>query len=119
MSIIEAPREFTAPGPPPLEKPKPTEADVLERAAYGYEEELYGWHPGPGYWVDNNTCMVGAVMRAARELGFTFHKYDDDAHWFCYKRIGFGSHWNDEPGRTKEEVVSALREAAARARANV
>ena len=128
MSVIE--REYTAPLPPPNDDPpKPTEADVLERAADLLEE--FGWcqHQyartafGVGVDVDDaraaSFCAVGAIDRATLDLAAAplrspavqeFLK-DVPGRWFA--------DWNDAPDRTKQEVVSALREAAARARANV
>jgi len=77
--------------------------------------ERYGWcqlglaAPGIGnnnercalmaIWAQgNNNDAVDAANRLARYLGFTERKQV--------------VHWNDTPERTKEEVISALREAA-------
>lgn len=123
MAIVEQER-VAAPAP----SREVTEADVLERAAYGYEEGLYEWRRGRfaedanGNFLNYTDvvggrrghayCMVGATVQAAVDFGGRSSGVN------AYRLYGRGAwqDWNDAPGRTKQEVVARLREAAARAR---
>ena len=122
MSVIEAPqREYQAPLPPPNDDPKPTKRDVLHRAADLLEE--FGWCQGAltnlGIGISpreagvDRFCLSGAIGRAVYDLlGFS------EGSAIAWARIlhdlgGIEAvSWNDAPGRTKEEVVTKLREAA-------
>lgn len=101
-----------------------TTADVLERAADLLEE--FGWcqqHyalteegeislPDQGDAVQ--FCAAGAAMRSMFDFGL-----ENWTGGHGLVKAAFGgeaSRWNDEPGRTKEEVVARLREAARKAR---
>jgi hypothetical protein len=96
---------------PAVEIERPTVRDVLHRAADLLEE--FGWCQGrAGSKADGAMCAGGAVIEAVADFrnGPNFW-----TTWsrFCEKYRG--TSWNDAPGRTKEEVVTALREAAERA----
>lgn len=90
-----------------------TVADVLERAADLIEPEG-AWYQG-NYTGPNGKCfcMLGAVRRAG---GFTHdvNPVTEELYWSL--ETSSISDWNDEPGRTQQEAVSALRMTAARAR---
>ena len=116
MSVIERER---------VEAPQRvvTEADVLERAADLLEE--FGWCQGGTAFDANGVltyalaknavsfCAGGAIIRASVDLGLV-----GNGSWDLVPRSLSGiPSWNDDPGRTKTEVVARLREAAARARA--
>jgi hypothetical protein len=95
------------------------ERDVLLKAASIVEE---GWCQGTGhiYYSDlrvKASCAYGAIYRAvdaiihgaeerARLANAASHRLRD-----AIGREGIFD-WNDAPGRTKEEVATAMREAA-------
>lgn len=112
MSVIE--RE---------ERVEVTTADVLNRAADLLEE--FGWcqqaearnYKGVGGdALDPDVarfCIYGALRRAGIDLGAPRY-----FGWDCWDAMGLEGApgpWNDEPGRTKAEVVAALRSAAEKA----
>jgi hypothetical protein len=86
--------------------------DVLNRAAAlivkrGLAKDTYRDNHGC-------LCMFGAIAVAAKKrLGYA-HQGSHPIHQLLVKVTGYGSPglWNDEPERTKAEVVAALREAA-------
>lgn len=109
-----------------------TVADVLTRAADLLEE--FGWckfRPAeddcgkPTHVMASTArgfCLLGAICRAEIEYGsrksyggdWDRFPLGDVAHrWRPI--IGVADFWNDDPGRTKAEVVAKLREAAERA----
>ncbi len=119
MSVIERER---------VEAPVVTEADVLNRAADLLEE--FGWlqlKMCPEGWnalgrTQGPFCLVGAITRA--RLDFGGDMFNDGVGVSLTEQAaklvdpdsdGHPDFWNDSPDRTKEEVISALREAAARA----
>lgn len=113
-----------------------TVADVLERAADLLEE--FGWcrsraaqdASGECVVVTAATvdafCLLGAYWRAGLDLDFDgFYEYGPN--WAAFPlqvardrlaKAGLDKddYWNDAPGRTKAEVVQALRSAAEKAR---
>jgi hypothetical protein len=111
MSVIEKERlpgavPFAEPTNPPREV---TRADVLERAADLLEE--FGWLQGTlGSKEEGGFCLLGSVFTAHRDL-----TGEDPGTILPYPEVG-SSIWNDQPGRTKEEVIVRLRGAAARLR---
>lgn len=117
MSVVERERVEEA-------KREVTEADVLHRAADLLEE--FGWCQGDDAkdadgrsLIDPTSpravsfCVGGAYTRACDDLGRDTHALSimhlkevlGVSELFVYL-------WNDRPGRTKQEVVSALRSAA-------
>lgn len=97
-------------GPAPA--PTVTRADVLNRAADLLEE--FGWCQGTlGSKAHGEFCILGAAYQAARDLGVTrgYGVYCEGAYW-----VGLDEEtafrWNDDPRRTKPEVVARLRELA-------
>lgn len=99
-------------------------ADVLERAALYIEE--FGWVQG---YIGDRTlgfCGVGGIYMAdtGSERGHDgkLTAIGDAAHRALCSAVGlkefqgFGTHFNDTPGRTAHEVTAALREAARRVR---
>lgn len=121
MSIVERERV--------TEAPAVSDADVLERAADLLEE--FGWCQGScaislegtatyqgwlnGELVDG-LCMGTALIRAGRDLGREILSPFDSYPPFDIDIDRPVAVWNDEPGRTREEVVARLRDAAAAAR---
>jgi hypothetical protein len=107
MTLTETTREVTT-------------REVLHRAADLLEE--FGWCQGQLFSRGRRAyCVIGATARAAHDLG-----YEGDwtgGYGFVRDRVGadllravsggwFSGDWNDEPDRTKAEVVAKLREAA-------
>lgn len=73
---------------------------VFNRAADLLERD--GWCQGK-YWMDDGRCcLVGAAMR----MGATPECWQE-----LSRRTGVlhPQYWNDEPGRTVEEVLAVLR----------
>lgn len=90
-------------------------ADVYEKAAEYLEE--YGWIQGEAGEPGSARCMVGAMSSA---LGFSFFLSPlqrpvlDKARnfaeqvleiWDSYATLAY---WNDDPSRTKDEVINVL-----------
>jgi hypothetical protein len=102
-----------------------TVADILERAADLIEPEgkwtqQFYARDASGSRVPEYTanavcwCASGAILRTAGDWTST---ECGAAHRFLVSAVGASiPEWNDAPGRTQAEVVSALREAAAKAR---
>lgn len=90
-----------------------TVADVLNGAADLIERD--GWCQNTSHGAGGTRCAVAAI-RDARPLPVGV--YTGALEWF-ERTLGCPSAalWNDAPGRTKTEVVAALRAAAERARA--
>lgn len=79
-------------------------ADVLERD---------GWTQGEYEQPDGCKCISGALRSVCGGIDTT----DTDRYlsaWYALRPvIGRGAiNWNDEPGRTADEVIAALRTAA-------
>jgi hypothetical protein len=109
MSVIEQER---------VEEKTVTEADVLRRAAYLYEEDIIGWCQGSTY-SGRSSCMVGALTQAMKELHWgpvanspTMIAVLNEAGFEVSETWWNLPDWNDKPGRTKEEVIAKLHEAA-------
>jgi len=85
-------------------------ADIIERR---------GWHRGSYESGYGAVCALGAINIAANGAALKFGPSSNDAvvrmtHYLVQTGYEDGVHsWNDQPGRTKEEVVAALRAAAA------
>lgn len=80
----------------------------------------YGWRQYSLYGADNAVCCIGALVRAADELGLGDEEYvaamrvltdagglKEAYPYACYPLAA----WNDEPGRTVDEVKEVLWEA--------
>lgn len=111
MSVVESPTEQR------VEAEEVTAADLLTRAADILLE--FEWQQGSaGSREIGSMCAVGAILEAGRDATGLF--YSDQAKEACAingtARDVCGiwplATWNDEPGRTKAEVVARLREAA-------
>lgn len=101
--------------------PPVTVGQVLTRAADLIEE--YGWCQGVFAMADgvecgvvdprvDSFCVLGAVRRAASDLGFEFnHRFNSTDLLWDYAD-GACPAWNDRPQTTKADVVLALRNAA-------
>jgi hypothetical protein len=100
-------------------------AAVLERAADVIVER--GWCQGV-FHCGSSVCAVGAIsvvvngdpipvdrMPATDAFDLWLHDHRDLPP---YGEDGLISDWNDEPGRTADEVITALRECAAAERAS-
>lgn len=72
---------------------------LLSRSADHIDE--YGHHQFD-MWKDKACCIMGAPRMVDAESSYSHIVRDLLDH------IGYGETWNDEPGRTKEEVINAL-----------
>lgn len=70
--------------------------------------ETRGWHQGSYESKDGCLCIFGAVHQAAN------HGDYEEAWHLLWERTVTDSpiDWNDQPGRTKDEVLALLRETA-------
>jgi hypothetical protein len=81
-------------------------ADLLEKT---------GWFQGNSISPDSPACMMEAVSRAGRHFANLTNTEDDGQAYIAISlkiksKVGIGPvHWNDAPGRTKEEVIQLLR----------
>lgn len=88
-------------------------ADVLERAAELLERD--GWCQRQLHHCDGSRCVRGAIIDAALEVG---EGSLPPSEWLR-RHLGAKRslpEWNDDPGRTADEVIAKLREAAKVAR---
>lgn len=73
--------------------------------------EKHGWCQGEVFGPDDAVCAIGAIMATATNLGIL-----DRAAGLLARYLDIGidrvARWNDDPSRTKDQVISALREAA-------
>jgi hypothetical protein len=111
LAIIEQERAVE------VSSPAVTTSDILHRAADLLEE--FGWCQGveakdqdgfscnPFRGSVAQLCMGGAVRRARFEFGGV-SELDNPYDW----HEAIDPNWNDQPGRTKAEVVARLRHAA-------
>ena len=110
MSVVETPLEVEQ------------AAAILERAADLLEE--FGWCQGRlGGKSVGEMCLMGAMYEAMLDVGVPENIAPLRAALLRVGvPVGVGTaqvanaaeaEWNDEPGRTKAEVVAKLREAAA------
>lgn len=95
----------------------PTVSDVLLAAA----DVLYrdGWTQGKAHGRDGSHCVAGAIQIAAG-LGLNAIALTDGymAAFRAFSDVVPGmwvAEWNDVPGRTADEVIHALKDAAERA----
>jgi len=102
-------------------------ARILERAADLVEEgwarrcfacDTWGASVEPTSGLAVAWCPLGAIDRASLELGFPDEECANAAETILTAEIlRLGHHslptWNDEPGRTADEVTDLMREAAA------
>lgn len=71
--------------------------------------EAHGWCQGT-IKVGVRVCAMGALSES---IGDRNHVIAQDAVNRLTARVGtYVAQWNDDPGRTKEEVIAALRAAA-------
>lgn len=111
-------------------------AEILNKAADVIEER--GWHKGDfvssvGFDGSGCVCVLGAINVAVGEVPYAVFEIGDrdertDAARVLAEYLGLvlrdgdvtevGDRWNDAEGRTKDEVVAALREAARKAGAS-
>lgn len=93
---------------------EPTPGQILARSARLIREQgwIQGFFGGPGL---GGYCLFGAWQIAAEELDSSpeaMRIVDEalDARCDRHVRPGHRSHvdWNDEPGRTKEEVLALI-----------
>lgn len=78
-------------------------ADVLDDAADYIEK--YGWTQGALQLDTGEVCAMGAISRCATDAlpGWAFKSLSR------YLDRQIIPKWNDQPGRTKQEVLDALR----------
>lgn len=75
----------------------PTRAHYLAAARL---IERRGWCQGAFERLDGRVCAAGAINRAATSVAWLDFDY--------YQTVGSLIPFNDAPGRTKDEVLSAL-----------
>ena len=95
-------------------------ADALDDAAGALE--ALGWCQGAFESVTGKRCALGAIEAACKQQGAGYV----DAHLQMAAEHQLGTHigighfcipkWNDQPGRTEQQVLDALRAAAKEAR---
>ncbi len=90
----------------------PLEAVVLRKAADLIDER--GWLQGQNFDADGRCCAFWALGKAAGKQRGLRPIYDQFAGYLHARNPRWRevSSWNDAPGRTKEQVVAALRECA-------
>ena len=95
-------------------------ADVLNGAADLLERE--GWWQGDYRGPNGETCVDGALVRAVGQQPGGIMEGDVGLSYLAAVKVlrhhlgrEFVSAWNDDPQRTKAEVVAALRAAAEQA----
>lgn len=77
--------------------------ELLEQSADHIDE--HGHHQND-MWEGKSCCIMGAPRMIDGESSYSHIIRSALAH------IGYDEKWNDKPGRTKQEVVDALRNAA-------
>jgi len=93
-----------------------TTAEILYDAAEYIGE--HGWLQGELSNSDGNVCAIGAINRVAESdtVADTYNAIE--ALWKYLKLPDYGSglhpvaRWNDEPGRSAEDVILAMKCAA-------
>lgn len=72
----------------------------------------------PDYITEpDSCCLMGAVKIAGKRRGYKVYHFDKmlEGEWLSmHPLMQYVFDWNDEEGRTKEEVVAKLRSLAAR-----
>jgi len=111
MSILEATAPRIAPQSPVKEV---TTRDVLHRAADLLSE--FGWcQHNLGSREQGHFCALGAINQASADLGVpgatNSYGLAHSGAFMAFKGLG-DIDWNNAPGRTREEVIAALRAAA-------
>lgn len=95
----------------PAVKLEPWQQHLLDAAEY---IRIHGWCQGRPSDSMGRVCVMGALH--ATKL-FGMHTYAEAANrlaWHLrFPNYGYVAGWNDNPDRTKEEVIAAM-EAAAR-----
>lgn len=101
-------------------------AELIDRAADRIERD--GWAQDPGRDGDSCCAFLAIVDECDdRHLGsgetegvvaFLRQEIKEELGFFSTAYVSVVG-WNDEPGRTKEEVLAAMRKAAGRARGDV
>ena len=89
-------------------------ADLLDNAAKAIEEN--GWCQRTGRKKTGELCMLGAVDFASYAHGATKHARGErhKAHTVLRRHLNSQiAVWNDKKSRTREDVLKALRGAAA------
>ena len=78
--------------------------------------ETFGWIQGAAGNEERGFCAIGGIYHAQKDTGA---KFDDRLLAYQAVKAVTGqdssaniTRWNDAPGRTKQEVVSAMRKAA-------
>jgi len=103
----------------PNDKPVPVLAEDYDRAAELLD--IFGWAQLQSVTSEGATCMGLAIVRAVAERrGIKTKLSSGIIEWEqVYRDTGLHysvAHWNDTPGRTKEEVQEKLRSTAANRR---
>ncbi len=100
-------------------------AEILKRAIENWETK--GWLQHSSRNAAGASCSSGGIKMATFQLGLfdTYRHYEDASIAFrttIREDSGNRSHsiisWNDEPGRTKEDVILAAKKTIERLEAN-
>lgn len=73
--------------------------------------EKWGWHQGSASGSTGGVCAMGAILEVT-DIKFHVRAMRLLCRHLGSQHIDYIPDWNDSPSRTKEEVISALREAA-------
>jgi hypothetical protein len=87
--------------------------DVFQRAAEILRER--GWCQGQYVCDDGSCCLLGAVLTAEdpdAPVDRPWPRWMQD-YWDAAVPRGLPATWNDEPGRTADEVIALLERLAA------
>jgi hypothetical protein len=86
---------------------------VLEQAAVEIEQR--GWAQARAITDDGRVCVRESIHLARKTLGLEPHTFDGAVAALC-DYIGRQTlpRWNDTPGRTRNEILQALRDCAAK-----
>ena len=90
---------------------KPADAaELLEKVADRFESEALIWIQGKLGMPQQTACLVGGVSFTSTNAQVEQLAYK--ALWEAIDKVSHLPAWNDQPGRTKEEVIDLLRRAA-------
>lgn len=97
--------------------PTPRESDVVEALKAARARLEQGWCSKGGFDDYGGVCPIIAISHSARERGMSADVREDAYAYFRMAIDGDGvADWNEAPGRTKAQVLSAADRATDMAR---